>query len=85
MLGCCTWLQSSSNPANDIVDPSHLVVSVDVHTHLPETEFTNRKQEEVQEEHSQYNVFLFIITHGSLRKMFIVLTPYNDTHTHTNK
>lgn len=38
MLGCFTWLQSPSNPANDIVDPSYLVVSVDVHTHLPETD-----------------------------------------------
>lgn len=37
-MGCFTWLQSASNPANDIVDPSHLVVSVDVHTHLPETD-----------------------------------------------
>ena len=30
-----TWLQSSSDPANDIVDPGYLVVCVNVHTYLP--------------------------------------------------
>lgn len=30
-----TWFQGSSNLANDVVDPGYLVVSVDVHTHLP--------------------------------------------------
>lgn len=37
MIIHCTWLQSSSNPANNVVDPGNFVVSVDVHTHLPET------------------------------------------------
>lgn len=37
-LWYCTWLQSSSYPAYDVVDSGYLVVSVDVHTHLPETD-----------------------------------------------
>lgn len=37
-LNCHTWLQSPSYPPNDVVDPGYLVVRVDVHTHLPDTD-----------------------------------------------
>lgn len=36
----CTWLLHSSDLANHIVDPGHLLVAVHVHAHFTETKHT---------------------------------------------
>lgn len=66
MLGCCTWLKSSSNPSDHVIDLSYLIVCVDVHTQLPETNTETKvsTQEKMAEQFYMLSIHLIPFLHA---------------------
>lgn len=72
MFGYSTWLKSSSNPSNHIVDWSYLTVCVDVHPQLPETDIKTKvgTKEKIVEQ--------FYILRSNLLISFYYILSYSD-------